>query len=161
MPLATLRVGQMQSGLSEVLVVEHKPGVNYSAFAGYLETRSKICSDKISMTKAEFQEILSSHRVRVRDGGNQVCSVEVVSATAARKQLGIEDLSRRVSAVEDALKEAESIQRQVDELCECREVAVLKSLGCTTTSTSDDSETEQSELQGAGAGAKSLSFASF
>ena len=78
MPLATLRIGQMQSGLSEVLVMEHEPGVNYSALVGYFETRSKICSDtKMSITKAEFREILSFTQSK---RGNQVCSVQVVWA---------------------------------------------------------------------------------
>ena len=74
-----------------------------------------------------------------------------LSATAARKQLGIEDMSRRVSAVEDALQKAETIRRQIDELCEIKEVAVRQSLGLSTSDdsaifdSSDDDETEQDE----------------
>ena len=118
------------------------------------------------MTKKKFRQILSfAQSKREREVIKYaVFKSSGLSATAARKQLGIEDMSRRVSAVEDALQKAETIRRQIDELCELKEVAVRQSLGLSTSDdsaifdSSDDDETEQDESWEAEVGAKALTL---
>ena len=77
MPLTALRVGEVQSGVSEVLIMEHKPGLNYSGLVSYFETK-RGNDEKMSMTKKKFRQILSfAQRERERERDNQICSVYV------------------------------------------------------------------------------------
>ena len=52
-----------------------------------------------------------------------------LSATVARKNLGIESACDRLKAVEQALTEAEELRKSIDDLCSTTESAVLQSFG--------------------------------
>lgn len=145
MPLAAVRVESVQSGQSEYQVMEFRKDFDFSSMQNYLQS-SRINQTKESLTKTEFRELLAFAQSRRE---REVLKYAVIkasglSATAARKKLGIESVCDRLKAVEQALTEAEELRKSIDDLCSTTEEAVLQSLGLKGDSESDESEYEDS-----------------
>ena len=91
MPLAAVRVGAPESGVSEVYLFEYVNGLNYNQFLCLLNTfHIEKTSKRLSMTKQQLRSVLSlaqSDREREIIRYTAVVS-SGLSATAARKHYG-------------------------------------------------------------------------
>lgn len=130
MPLAAVRVEPAQSGQSEYQVMEFRKDFDFSTMQNYLQS-TRVNQTKGNSTKAKFRELLAfAQSQREREVLKYaVIKASAVSATAARKNLGIESVSDRLKAVELALTQAEELRKSIDDLCNTTESAVLQSLG--------------------------------
>ena len=147
MPLVTLRLGEPASGLSEIHIMEYFPNVNYSQFIHILSRfhQSSTRTD-IGMSKHELKEILKlacSDRERecIRYTAFKASGL---TAKAARKHFGFQNMTARSSAVENALEERRNIYEAIENICNIQEKALLCSFGVSLSdySSSSDSETD-------------------
>ena len=145
LPLAFILVGEVSSGCSEVKIVEKTPHLDYKKLQKLMElARTQNSSTSVSLTKSNFHKLLSFAQSR-REKETLTYAVykaSGMSATAARKSLGVENLGERVKAVEDAVEEAISIRECIDSLAHTKEKAALISLGITVSDSSSESSDE-------------------
>ena len=141
LPLVAVRIGQAESGLAQVCLFEHHPGVR---FLNLLERRSKL-----SISKAELGELLN---IAQCDHERETISYAVykasgLSATGARKHLGLNRMLERAQRIQNTIGEVQSIRSAIDSLCHTQEKATLNSFGINvpSSSSSEESETAISE----------------
>ena len=151
MPVVAIRVGSPSSGVSDVRVMELIAGVDYIQVEKMLSAHSlhqTSASNAPPITKAELQRLLSfAQSQREREQLTYaVFKATGLSATAARKHLGIHNITQRASQVEDALEEAERMHKCIESLSLTQEKAVLQSLGIPVSSESD-SDTSSSDFE--------------
>lgn len=153
LPLAALRLGNPNSGNSEVYLIADSPGNDYrhilNLMTGLLSTVKAGPSSSIS--KEELKHLLKlagSDRERecIRYTAWRASGL---SQTAARKQLGLENVKNRADNVQAALKEAQAIRESVETMARIQEKAVLQTFGvtvsdssCSSTESEIDSEFE-------------------
>ena len=101
MPLAAVQVESVQSGQSEYQVMEFWKDFDFSAMQNYLKS-IRINQTKESLTKTEFRELLAFAQSRREREVLKYAIIKVsrLSATAARKNLGIGSVCDRLKAVE-------------------------------------------------------------
>ena len=158
LPLVALRVGQPQSGLSEIYLFEHFPNVNYQQFlrllnAFHLEKSTK----KLSMSKQQLQSVLSIARSdRERECIRYTAIVASgLSATSARKHFGFEGVSKKVKGVENVIQEIEDIRSAYESIANVQEKATLAQFGIeykddsesSTGSSETDSDVDSADVE--------------
>ena len=147
MPLACIRVGNIQKGNALWYLVESFPGVDYSKFAQLLDSlfaASSFCRAGIS--KQEVNALLgltSSDRERelVR---YTVFKSSGLSPTAARRIFGFERMQERAACVERCIEEACKIREAINKLSMVQDKAILFSMGVDMTESASDSDSEES-----------------
>ena len=132
LPLVAMRVGNPQSGLSEVYLFEHSPNVNYQQFlhllnAFHLEKSTK----KLFMSKEQLRGILS---IAKSDRESECIRYTAIvasglSATSSRKHFGFERVSERVQGVDSIIKEVEAIRSAYESIAKVQEKVTLAQFG--------------------------------
>ena len=134
MPIVAIRIGLRVSGVSDVKIMEVISGVDYIKLQKFLsvhQSNQASASNAPSISKVELQRLLAlaqSRRER-EQLKYAVFKATGISATAARKQLGIYNTAQRASEIKDALEEAGQIRDCIDALSSTQEKAVLQSFG--------------------------------
>ena len=100
MPLTAIRVGEPSSGCSDVKVTENFPGLDHRKFQKLMELyhqKSKSTTAKPNITKDSFRQLLSfAQNRRERETLTYaVYRTSGMSATAARRHYGIENIAKR------------------------------------------------------------------
>ena len=150
-PLAAIRCGDLKSRKSQVYLMEILPGCDhlYEKIIGFYQETVHETSAKVAprMTKGHLKELLSlaqSDRERecIRYA---VYKSSGLTPSAARRVYGFEQMSKRESRVEEAIKQAKDICESIDMLAKTKDKAILLSHGITPSSscssTDDDEET--------------------
>ena len=142
LPLVAIRVGQPQSGLSEIYLFEHFPNVNYQQFlrllnAFHLENSTK----KLSMSKQQLQSVLSIARSDREQECIRYMAVVAsgLSAIRARKHFGFEGVSEKAKGVENVIQEIEEIRSSYESIATVQEKATLAQFGIEYKDDSDSS----------------------
>ena len=132
LPVALIRVGEPSSGCSDIKVMEHIPGLDYRKWKKLMEMYfQKSSSTRPSMSKDSFRQLLSFAQGR-RERETLTYAVykaSGISATAARKHYGIENIVQRSHVIEESIMEAQTIRDCIDSLSATEEQAMLLSLG--------------------------------
>jgi hypothetical protein len=148
MPLACLRV-DYKPGVSECILVEHhNNSVDYKTYANLLCTLIKKQQQVISNspTQAMDKALLRSLLQLCESDRERECLRYAVvkssglSTTQACKAFGFQNLSSRLSQVENAIKHAQCIRESIDKLARTKEKALLQSFGLECRDSSSDSE---------------------
>ena len=137
MPVVSIRVGLPSSGVSDVHVMELIAGVDYIQVEKMLSAHSLHQTSACNappITKAELQHAQSR---KERELTYAVFKARGLSASVARKHLGIHNIAQQASQVEDALEEAERMHKCIESLSLTQENAALQSLGIPVSSESD------------------------
>ncbi len=145
LPLVALRVWCPESGLSEVYLFEHYPGVNDRQFLHLLKVfQFERSSKKLAMTKQQLKNILSiAQSDREKECIRYTALVTSgLSATGARRHFGFEGNTERVRRVENAIEEAKEICSAIDSIAKLQEKATLAQFGIEV---SDDSDSSSSD----------------
>ena len=141
-PLAAIRVGTPESGISEVYLFQ---GVDYHQFLHLLNAfHLKQSCEKLAMTKTQLKSVLSlaqGHRERELIRYTTVAAAGL-SASGARKHYGFNGFNKRVELVENALQEAEAIHAAFESVAHVQEAATLSLFGIESTRESDSSSSE-------------------
>jgi len=146
LPLAAITIGKSSSGVAEVYLLEAYKGLNYSKLIEFIE--SKVTStSQFSLTKDNIKNLLTlaqSNRERevIR---HVIFQTSDLSATAACKQCGWENMKERSAAVEKYLKDASDIRNAIEDLAMTQERAVLQCHGTEDVFTSSSSELEDED----------------
>lgn len=145
MPLACLRV-DYKPVVSECILVEYHPSVDYKAYANLLSTLMKKQQQLMSPTPAMDKVLVRSLLHLCESDRERECLTYAVvkssglSSTQARKTLGFHGLSRRMSSVDSVLKHSQYIRESIDKLARSKENALLQSFGFEYNDSSSDSE---------------------
>ena len=147
MPIVAIRIGLPL----DVKLMEFIRGVDYIKVHKVLsahQSQQTSSSNAPCITKAEFRQLFSFAQTR-REREQLTYAVvksSGISATAARKHLGIHNIAQRAGKVEDAIEEAERIHECIESLSVTQEKALLLSLGIPFSSDSE-SDASSSELE--------------
>ena len=145
-PLVSLRIGQPNSGLAQVYLVEYSPCVDYKQLLNVISVfqhrHHQMSMQMLSMTKSDLRDLLKlAQSDRERELISYTASKAAgLSATASRKHFGLEGMKVRAERVEEAIEQAKAIRESVDKLCAVREKAYLTSLGIPADSESNSSD---------------------
>ena len=137
-PLVALRVGMPNSGQSIVYLCEYTPNVNYRHFVTLLSASQS--AQKCPLTKEKLKDIMSvAQSDRERECIRYTAFVTSgLSATAARKQFGFDNMTTRSQRFEDAINEIRATREAIDSLCKIQEKVALAEYGIYISSDSED-----------------------
>ena len=147
MPLAALRVGLPKSGYAEVFLFERFAGVNYHQFLQLLNRfHSENHATKVALSKDMLRDLLQlacSDRERecIR---YTAWKASGLSASAGRKQFGLDNMSKRANHVEQCIEEVRAIRESVERVCHLQEQSVLASMGIALEDWSSDGMSDDS-----------------
>ena len=138
LPLAALRLGNTDSGQSEVYLVEHSPAVNYCKVVNLLSSLHSMAEASPNMKKQELKELLQlAQSDRERECIRYTAwRASGLSTTAARKHLGLEGMNCRADCIQRALEEAQAIREAVDGITRVQEKSAFQPLGFTVSDSS-------------------------
>ena len=115
LPLAAVRVGTPDSGISRWFLVEYVAGVNYISFAQFAEMtfQSTPSSKEVHIDKSKVKTLLGlacsdRERALIRYSLNKASGL---TPTASRKYFGFEQMEKKASHVEESLEEAHRIRQ--------------------------------------------------
>ena len=150
LPLVALRVGNPDSGFSEVYLFEHFPNVNYQQFLRLLNTFQEKSKKKMLMSKEQLKRILSIATSPRERECIQVTAVLAsgLSATSARRHFGFDGVTARVKAIDDIAREIETIRIAHEEIAEVQEKAAMAQFGIDQPDSSPGSSESESDGEG-------------
>ena len=131
---------------STIIVMEYVNGVDYIKFAHYFNACASYQSTTIpKLSKCELKQLLSiAHSDQEREVIRYTAvKASRLSATAARKYYGFEDMSNRLLKVQKTIRDC------VDELGRTQELVALKAMGFDTGSNEssvDEEDTSDSDM---------------
>ena len=145
MPLAGVRVGTPESGISAWYLLEYIEGVNYIHVVRFLEATVMSRQQPVqSIKKHELKALLGlaqSDRERelIRFSAFRSSGLSV---TGARRHLGLENMQQRSDRILQCIEEAQEIRDAVDKLSCLQDKALLSVMGLSDA----ESSTAESEL---------------
>ena len=149
LPLAAITIGSATNGRAEVYLLEAVKGLDYTKLIEFIESKMV---NKNHFPKEDMQHLLTlaqSNRERevIR---HVVCQTSQLSAKAACKLYGWQNMTDRCAAVERYLKDASDIREAIESIATTQERAVLLSLGIqdelSSSSEDDSSDDNESRL---------------
>ena len=130
LPLVAVTIGISSSGKAEVYLLEALKGLDYAKLTEFME--SKMCSKNRShFTKEDMKHLLTlAQSNREREVMRHIiCQTSQLSATAACKLYGWQNMTERFATVENYFKEVSDIREAIENIASTQESAVLLSLG--------------------------------
>jgi len=129
---------------------EHIHGTNYQQFLSLLnrlhvDRKAK----KLAMSKLELKELLTlAQSDRERESLRYVAyKASGISATAARKQYGLERMDERVQRIENCVKEAQAIRESIESICQIHQKEAFASFGIAIEDESDGESDIESDSE--------------
>ena len=145
MPLVGVRVGTPQSGTSAWYLLEYIEGVKYFQVVHFLEAtlKSRHCSVQ-TIGKSELKALLG---LAQSDRERELIRYSVykssgLTATGARKHLGLDNMQQRSDRIFQCIQEAQEIREAVDKLTRLQDKALLHVFGLSDNESST-SESDQ------------------
>ena len=147
-PLVALRVGEVNSGVSNIYLMEYNKITNYFHVMSILTDmeETKKSSSCVTLSKQKLKDILSmAQSDRERQCIRYTAFVTSgLSATAARKQFGFEKMNDKAQTFEAAIKESKAIHAAFNNVSAVQQKVLLLELGIDL---SDDNDTDSSTTQ--------------
>lgn len=144
-PLVALTVGSPESGTSAVYVLEYVPGFNYIQLQSFLSSLQQTQKDsQCSLSKSHLKDVLKL----ATDDRERACirytafKASGLSATAARKHFGFDNLTIKTKAVEEAIQDREAICMAIDNISKIQEKALMMSYADLKYDSSSSSDTD-------------------
>ena len=152
MPLAAVRIGEPQGGVSFTIILERFPGTDYLKMASLLNRMSQttlVAKGSASQgIERSFMKMLLNLTQSSRE--RECLRVAIfkasgISATKARRLYGFEKMDERAVIVEQSIMEAKRIREAVEELAETQDKALMEAYGLLDLTDSSDDCTESDE----------------
>jgi len=132
LPLASIRVGQPNSGTAWPLLVEHQKSLDYTKLSIMINSFLK-CSQAATkcIDKSTVQKLLG---IAQSDHEKQFICYAVFKAsgitpTQARKQFGFENMTEKAQQVEACINSVRAIREAIDDLAKTQDEALLATFG--------------------------------
>lgn len=132
MPLAAVRIGTPQSGTAAWYLLEYKEGVKYFQVVQFLEAMLFPRQGSVQIiTKSELKALLG---LAQSDRERELIRYSVfrssgLSASRARRHLGLENMQQRSERIFQCIQEAQQIREAVDKLSRLQDKALLCVMG--------------------------------
>ena len=147
MPLAGVHLGTPKSGKSAWYLLEYVQDVNYVQLVQFLE--AIVITRKSSLPSINKSELKALLGLAQSDRERELIRYSVfqssgLTATGARKHLGLEDMQRRRDKIHACIEEAREIRETIDKLSQVQDIALLNAMGysdvlsCTSESEQED-----------------------
>ena len=148
MPIVFIHVGKPASGCSELLLMELILGANYRKVAEFLNARFGTQSTEATpnLTRSELQDLLAFAQSDRERECIRVAAFKAsgLSSTAARKQWGLQNMTKRVDRVQKYIGETQDMRMCIEDLGSTGEKAILQTYGIR--GTSDDESSDDSDI---------------
>lgn len=153
MPLVSIGVGNRQKGTYSVFLVEKQSAVHYTIFQSLLNNWVR-SNDRNALTNLKKETVNDLLKLAESNGEKERLKYAIVKAAGisnsqAKSAYGFNNMSSRVSKVEDALLQATAIREAIENIANIKETATLRSFGvvetsdeCQDESMGDESETD-------------------
>lgn len=145
MPMAAVRIGTPQSGTSAWYLLEYIEGVKYFQVVQFLE--AMLYSQQGSVQISELKALLG---LAQSDRERELIRYSVfrssgLSASQARRHLGLENMQQRSKKIYQCIQEAQQIREAVDKLSRLQDKALLRVMGMSDHESSS-SESDQDDI---------------
>lgn len=147
MPLVSIGVGDKKKGTYCLYLVEKQPTVHYKVLKSLLNKliQSQCSQTPINISRETVDGLLKlaesdaeKHRLKYA-----IVKAAGLSSSRAKNVYGFNDMSSKVTQVENALEEATCIREAIENIAKVKDEAIARSLGIF--SAADESSTDSSE----------------